>query len=112
MKLQQLANLERLKVEQEYKEKQKLIQDLQAILKSDKRILELIKDELLQLKERFGDGRRTEVQTNPVGEFSQEDLIPNEATVVVVTHDGYIKRLAPETFKRQGRGGKDRKSVV
>ncbi|KKW01230.1 MAG: gyrase subunit A protein [Parcubacteria group bacterium GW2011_GWC2_49_9] len=106
MKLQQLANLERLKVEQEYKEKQKLIQDLQAILKSDKRVLGLIKDELLQLKERFGDSRRTEVQANPVGEFSQEDLIPNEATVVVVTHDGYVKRLAPETFKRQGRGGK------
>ncbi|MFC1687188.1 DNA gyrase subunit A [Patescibacteria group bacterium] len=106
MKLQQLANLERLKVEQEYKEKQKLIKEYQAILKSGKRIAGLIKEELADLKEKYGDDRRTKVQKGAVGEFSQEDLIPNEATVVIVTNDGYVKRLAPETFKRQGRGGK------
>lgn len=106
MKLQQLANLERLKVEQEYKEKQKLIKEYLEILKSGKRIAGLIKEELADLKEKYGDERRTKVQKGAVGEFSQEDLIPNEATVVIVTNDGYVKRLAPETFKRQGRGGK------
>lgn len=106
MKLQQLANLERLKVEQEHKEKQKLIKDLQDILRSEKRILGIIKDELAELKKKYGDERRTKVNASAVGEFSQEDLIPNAPAVIMVTREGYIKRLPPETFRRQSRGGK------
>lgn len=106
MRLQQLANLERLRVEEELKEKKKLIKNLEDLLKSTKRILGVIKDELLDIKTRFGDERRTQIIKGAVGEFSAEDLIPNEPTVVTMTKDGYIKRLPPDTFKSQGRGGK------
>ncbi len=106
MKLQQLANLERLKVEEELKEKKKLIRDLTELLKSDKKILGVIRQELLDLKEKYGDERRTKVVPHAIDKFSQEDLIPNESTVVVITKDGYIKRLSPDTFKTQSRGGK------
>ncbi|MFA6098953.1 MAG: DNA gyrase subunit A [Patescibacteria group bacterium] len=106
MRLSQLANLERLRIEEELKEKIKLIAELKAILGSPKKILGVIKKELQEIKEKFGDGRRTEVSPNPVGEFTQEDLIPNEATVIMVTLDGYIKRVPPETFKVQKRGGR------
>lgn len=106
MKLSQLANLERIKVEEELKEKQKLIKELQELLKSDKRILGVIKTELTEIKEKFGDERRTKIVAGAVGEFSAEDLIPNEPTMVMITRDGYIKRLPPDTFKTQGRGGK------
>ena len=105
MKLQQLANLERIKIEQELKEKLQLIKDLKAILASPKKILDIIKKELSEIKQKYGDGRKTEVNAGAVGEFTQEDLIPNEATVVMITRDGYIKRLPPETFKTQKRGG-------
>ncbi|MEK7537418.1 MAG: DNA gyrase subunit A, partial [Patescibacteria group bacterium] len=106
MRLQQLANLERLKIEQEHKDKLALIKDLEVLLASPKKIMAVIKQELLQLKTQYGDARRTEVVTGAVGTFTQEDLIPNEATVVVLTTDGYIKRLSPENFKTQSRGGK------
>lgn len=106
MRLQQLANLERLKVEEELKEKRKLIKELEELLKSEKKIFGLIKTELSEIKEKFGDERRTKIVAGAVGEFSAEDLIPNEATIVMITHDGYVKRLPPETFKTQGRGGK------
>lgn len=105
MKLQQLANMERIKIEQELKEKLQLIKDLKTILASPKKILDIIKKELTEIKQRFGDARKTEVNPGAVGEFTQEDLIPNEATVVMITRDGYIKRLPPETFKTQKRGG-------
>lgn len=106
MRLQALANLERLKVEQEYDEKMKLIAELEAILKSAKRMLNIIKDEVIALKEKFGDERRTQVVSHAVGEFSMEDLVPQEETIVMITADGYIKRLPPDTFKQQHRGGK------
>jgi len=106
MKLQQLANLERLKVEQELKDKKKLIKELSEILKSPKKILEIISNELKALREKFGDERRTEIVPHPVGEFKAEDLIPDEPAIIVITRDGYIKRLPPTTFKTQGRGGK------
>lgn len=106
MRLQNLANLERLRVEEELKEKKKIIADLQALLASEKKILAVIKDELIQIKDKFGDERRTKIIKAPLGEFSQEDLVPNENTLVVVTRDGYIKRLALEDFKSQHRGGK------
>lgn len=106
MKLQQLANLERLKVEQEYEEKMKLIEELESILKSMKKMLDVIRKEILEMKEAFGDDRRTKVISSPVGDFSMEDLIPDESTIVMLTADGYIKRLPPDTFRSQHRGGK------
>ncbi len=106
MRLQQLANLERQKIEDELKEKKALIKDLEAILTSPKKILSLIKDEVKQLKEKYGDERRTQIVAHGVKEFSVEDLIPNEPTIIMTTRDGYIKRIPPDTFKTQGRGGK------
>lgn len=106
MRLAQLANLERLKIEQELKEKRALIKELEALLASSKKILGVIKAELLDLRARFPMPRITKVVTEAVGEFKQEDLIPDEATVLTITRDGYIKRLPPETFRTQSRGGK------
>jgi DNA gyrase subunit A len=106
MKLQQLANLERIKVEEELKEKKKLIKELESILSSPKKILGLIKDELKNIKDKYGDPRRTQIVVHGVKEFAMEDLIPDEPTIVTITRDGYIKRLPPETFKTQSRGGK------
>jgi DNA gyrase subunit A len=106
MRLQNLANLERLKIEQELKDKLKLIKELSAILSSKAKVLGIIKDELKDLRARFADERRTRVVKSAVNKMNTEDLIPNEATVITLTHDGYIKRVSPEIFKTQGRGGK------
>jgi len=106
MKLQQLAGLERLKIEQELKDKQALIKELEALLKSKQKMMNLIKEELTEVRERFGDERRTEIIPHGVEEFKVEDLIPKEPTLVMITRDGYIKRLPPETFRTQSRGGK------
>jgi len=106
MKLSQLANLERKKIDDELKEKIQLVKELKAILASPKKILSMIKKELEDIKNKFGDERKTKVSARAVDEFSQEDLIPNEATVIMLTRDGYIKRLPPETFKTQKRGGR------
>ncbi|MDP2708956.1 MAG: DNA gyrase subunit A [bacterium] len=106
MRLATLANLERLKIENELKEKRTLIKELEAILKSAVRIKSIIKKEISDLSEKFGDERRTKVMAHGVKEFSTEDLVPNEEAVVVMTRDGYIKRTPPDTFKVQGRGGK------
>ncbi|MEI7742039.1 MAG: DNA gyrase subunit A [bacterium] len=106
MRLQALANLEQMRVEQEYDEKMKIIKELSAILASEKRISGIIKEEVTDLKTRFGDERRTQIMVNGLKEFSMEDVIPNEATVVMITKDNYIKRLPPDTFKTQTRGGK------
>ncbi len=106
MKLQALANLEQLRVEEELKEKHDRIKELKKILSSKKNILAVVKEEVIDIEEKFGTERRTEVVPNAIGSFSQEDLIPKEDTVVMITTDGYIKRLPPETFKKQRRGGK------
>ncbi|HBY73534.1 MAG TPA: DNA gyrase subunit A, partial [Candidatus Kerfeldbacteria bacterium] len=106
MRLQQLANLERLQVEEELKEKKKLIKELKTILSTKKNIQAVVKQETADLKTKFGDERRTEVVASAVGSFSQEDLIPKEAAIIMITRDGYIKRLTPDTFKQQHRGGK------
>jgi DNA gyrase subunit A len=106
MKLQQLANLERIRVEQELKDKKQLIKDLETLLASPKLILKTIKSELSYLKEKFADPRRTQIVPHGVKEFSAEDLIPNEPTIIILTSQGYIKRIAPTTFKTQERGGK------
>lgn len=106
MKLQTLANLERLKIETELKEKRQLIKDLKTILGSEKKIADIVKLSLRELKDKYGDERRTKIMAGAVDSFKAEDLIPKESTVVMITRDGYIKRLSPDTFKNQGRGGK------
>ncbi len=106
MKLQQLANLERLKVEEELKEKKKLIAELESILKSRAKILGIVRSELNELTEKYGDDRRTQVMARGIKDFSMEDLVPNEEAIVMMTRDGYIKRMPPDTFKQQERGGK------
>jgi len=106
MRLQSLANLEQLKIETEYKEKMALIKKLEAILKSEAKILAVIRDEVVYMRDTYGDERRTKIVKSGVKEFSMEDIIANEPTIVLMTKDGYIKRLAPETFKKQARGGK------
>jgi len=106
MKLSTLANLERLKIADELKEKRTLIKELESILKSAVKIKDIIKKEIKDLADKFGDDRRTKVIVHGVKEFSVEDLVPNEEAVVMMTRDGYIKRTTPDTFKVQGRGGK------
>ncbi|MBU1202534.1 DNA gyrase subunit A [Patescibacteria group bacterium] len=106
MKLQSLANLERQKILDELKEKLKIIKDLEAILKSKSKVLSIIKDELAEIKAKYADPRKTKVIKSAIGKMTTKDLIPNESTVIMMTKDGYIKRLAPETFRTQSRGGK------
>ncbi|MBU4257173.1 DNA gyrase subunit A [Patescibacteria group bacterium] len=106
MKLATLASLERLKIETELKEKRGLIEELSAILKSRTKILNIIEKEIKELADKYGDERRTKIVAHGVKDFQMEDLVPNEETMIMMTRDGYIKRLAPDTFKVQGRGGK------
>ena len=106
MKLQTLAGLERKRIEDELKEKLKLIRELESLLKSPTKILGVVKKELREIREKYGDERRTKVFKNAVGEFKQEDLIANEEIIIVVTEDGYIKRMNPSIYRVQRRGGK------
>jgi DNA gyrase subunit A len=106
MRLQTLAGLERKKIDDELKEKRALIAELEGILKSKAKILGIIKKEVAELKEKFGDERRTQVVKHAVGTFSAEDLIPEENVIITITKSGYVKRLAPDTYKSQARGGK------
>ncbi|MBP7992307.1 MAG: DNA gyrase subunit A, partial [Candidatus Magasanikbacteria bacterium] len=106
MRLQQLANLERKKIEEELAEKLALIKELKSILSSDARILGIIKAEVLEVKKDHADPRRTQIIAHGVKEFSIEDLVPNEPTIIMGTKDGYIKRMPVDTFRTQSRGGK------
>ncbi len=106
MRLQTLAALERHKIEEELQEKQKLIAALKLLLKSPEKIRGVIRDELKEVKDRYNDARRTRVVTSGLKEFREEDLIPQEETVITFSQGGYIKRLPPGTFKTQNRGGK------
>lgn len=106
MRLQTLAGLERKKIEDELEEKYKLIAYLEDLLKHRKKILALVKSELIEVREKFGDERRTKVVKGAIGEFRQEDLIPNEEAIITLTEDGYIKRMNPTVYRVQKRGGK------
>jgi DNA gyrase subunit A len=106
MRLQTLAGLERQKIEDELKEKIILIAELETLLKSPKKILEVIKKELVYLKEKFGDERRTKVFSSPVGEFKEEDLVAAEDCIIALTRGGYVKRMSPKNYRAQNRGGK------
>ena len=106
MQLKRLAALEREKIEDEYLMVKETIVYLTDLLSHPEKILAVIKDELLKLKEKFNDPRRTRVFKSKVGEFSEEQLIANEETLVAVTRTGYVKRLSKTVFKTQKRGGK------
>ena len=106
MRLQSLAALERQKIEDELKEKKKIIKELTELLKDPKKIQDLIKSELQDLKKDFGDERRTKIDEGKLGELSVEDMVPQEEVVITMSDDGYIKRIPPSTFRRQRRGGK------
>ena len=112
MRLQTLAALERQKIADELKEKLQLIKDLKLLLKSPEKILGIIKRELKELDSRFGDLRRTKLKVGALRELADEDMIPQEEAIITQTHDGYIKRLPPGTFKHQRRGGKGVKGGI
>lgn len=106
MQLRKLAALERQKIEEEYKQIKKYIEELIILLSTPKKILNTIKEELLSLKERLGDKRRTRLHKGKVGEFSELDLIQKEDVFVTLSEMGYIKRINENTYKSQKRGGK------
>jgi len=105
LKLRRLTGLERNKIEEELKELLAKIQDYRAILASRERILEIIKTELLEIKDKYGDDRRTKIDMTAVEYIEDESLIPEEDVMVVLTNKGYIKRTTNDTFKVQNRGG-------
>jgi DNA gyrase subunit A len=106
MQLRRLAALERQKIEDEYQMVMETIAYLEDLLAHPEKILKVIRDELNYLKEKYADSRRTRVVKSKVGEFSDEQLIQKEATIVTITRGGYAKRLSPLSFKTQERGGK------
>lgn len=105
MKLRTLSGLQREKIEEEYEQLMKQIERFRAILASEKLVCDIVKDELLEIKAKYGDERRTQIIAAE-GEFETEDLIKEETTVVALTHFGYIKRVPISTYKTQRRGGK------
>ena len=106
MRLQRLTGLEREKVEQEYLDVIQLIEKLKGILESKTKRMNIIKEELTELKKKYGDERRTEISEEEEGEFTIEDLIAEEDMVITITHSGYIKRLSVTSYRRQSRGGR------
>ena len=106
MQLRRLTGLERKQIEDELAELMKLIAKLEKILGSETEILRVIREEVVELKEKYGDERRTQVVAGELGKFSEEELVPNEQVIVTLTNGGYIKRIASNTYKSQHRGGK------
>jgi DNA gyrase subunit A len=106
MQLKRLAALERQKIEDEYKALKLLMDQLLTLLSSPKAVIKVIGDETKEMMEAYGDERRTKLVKGKVGEFSEEDLIANEATVITLTQTGYIKRYSPSMLRSQQRGGK------
>jgi DNA gyrase subunit A len=106
MQLRKLAALERQKIEDELKLVRELIAYLEDLLAHPEKILKVVKDELKKIRDRYADDRRTRVYKQKVGEFSEEDLVADEQTIVTVTQGGYVKRQLPGTFRTQARGGK------
>jgi DNA gyrase subunit A len=106
MRLQRLTGLERQKIEDEYQALLKTIAQLKAILGDRQLVLKIIKDELTEVREKYGDDRRTEILAQSVGTFEAEDLIAEEDMVITISHAGYIKRLALDSYRAQRRGGR------
>ena len=105
MKLRRLTGLERSKIEEEIKQLFALINELKGILASEEKVLEIVKNELLEVKERFGDERKTKIDTTSIDYIEDEELIPVEEIIVTLTSNGYIKRVPCDTYKIQNKGG-------
>ena len=110
MRLRALTGLEREKLENEYKELEKKIEYFKSILEDEKKLLNVIKEEILLIAEKYGDDRRTSIGYDEY-DITMEDLIPDEDTVIAMTNLGYIKRMTPDNFKSQNRGGKGIKGM-
>ena len=106
MQLRRLTGLDRSEIERDLAELLKLIAELEKILGSESEILRVIREEIVTLKEKYGDARRTQVVNSELGKFSEEELVPNEQVIVTMTSGGYIKRIPSNTYKSQHRGGK------
>ena len=111
MRLGRLTGLQRDKLEAEYQELLRLIAELEAILKSEEKLNEIIKEEIQEIKEKYSDERRTEIEDS-YDEIDIEDLIPNEPMVVTITHNGYVKRVPIKSYEKQRRGGKGKVAVT
>ena len=111
MQLQRLAGLEREKIENELKALLELIADLKDILANEERVLEIIRDELTEIKNKYGDERRTEIIQGTF-DIEDEDLIPEEDVIISMTTNGYVKRMPVDTYKAQNRGGKGVKGMA
>jgi len=111
MQLRRLTGLERQEIEDELNELKKLISELMGILSDEGKILEIIRAELLEMKEKHGDERRTKMIGQELGKMSDEDLIPDESVVVTLTAGGYVKRTKEAEYRKQGRGGKGRRGM-
>jgi DNA gyrase subunit A len=112
MQLRRLTGLERDKIESELAELLALITKLEAILADEKEILRIIKDELMEMKEKYGDNRRSKMINNELGKFSDEELIPEEESVILLTTENYIKRTLVTEYRRQHRGGKGKRGMT
>ena len=112
MQLRRLQGLERDKIEAELKELQALIKKLEAILADEKEILRVVKEELVAIKEKYDDPRRSKIINREVGKFSEEELIPEEESVILLTTENYIKRVLQDDFRRQNRGGKGKRGMT
>lgn len=112
MQLRTLAGLERKKIEDELADLMKLIDELKSILADEGKILDIIKTELTELRDRYADERKTQIVPQELGKFSDEELIPDEQVVVTLTTENYIKRSPAADYKRQGRGGKGRRGMT
>ena len=112
MQLRRLTGLERQAIEDELNELMKLINRLEAILADEKEILAIIRTELLELKEKYGDERRSKIINNELGKFSDEELIPEEESVILLTTENYIKRTLLSEYRRQNRGGKGKRGMT
>lgn len=112
MQLRRLQGLERDKIEAELKELHDLIKKLEAILADEKEILRVIKEEMLALKEKYGDKRRSKIINHEVGKFAEEELIPEEESVILLTAENYMKRVSQNDFRKQNRGGKGKRGMT
>ena len=112
MQLRRLTGLEREAIENELNELIKLIAKLEAILADEKEVLAIIKTELLEMKEKYGDERRTKIINHELGKFSDEELIPEEESVILLTTENYIKRTLVSEYRRQNRGGKGKRGMT
>ncbi len=106
MQLRRLAALERMKLENDYKETKENIIEYNKILDSQDKILEIVDRDLKVIKEAYSDKRRTKVVKGKINEISEEDMIAQEETLITITHSGYVKRVPPSTYQTQHRGGK------